>query len=222
MNTPLVASLLLLFSLCLPWTITCGTNRYGALVEEFRIFEFPFVVYYVTTYDSQSLSPTYEFYQSIPKYLGTALVLAGGILALFGCTKMKRESLVNLGGALSLVGMVFFSGSTYAEIYIPYAIVQEYASYPVGLFIPATFWLLILYRPGENVRRDRGTPFEQREVFCGECGRKIHVGTEICPFCGTATGRTICRKCGMQISTQHVYCPFCGAKRQDKTESLIL
>jgi RNA polymerase subunit RPABC4/transcription elongation factor Spt4/uncharacterized membrane protein YgdD (TMEM256/DUF423 family) len=213
MNTPLIASLLLLFSLVLPWTITYGTNTYGTVVEEFRIFEFPFMVYYVMTYEPQGSVPIWEFYQSGIKYLGTALVLLGGILALLGSLKMKRESFVKGGGALSLVGMVLFSGSRYAEIFIPYTLIQEYTSYPVGMFIPVVFWFLILYRHDGNVQYARKTPFKQREIFCGECGRRISLDMEVCPFCGAATGRTTCQKCRRRISTQYVYCPFCGVKR---------
>jgi len=220
MNTQLIASLLLLFSLCLPWTITYGTNTYGPLVEEFYIFEFPFMAHYVFMYEPQGTVPMWEIYQSSLKYLGTALVLLGGILALLGCTKLEQESFVKWGGASSLVGMVLFSGSRYAEIFIPYTLMQQYTSYPVGMFIPVVFWILILYSPNRGVRRARKTPFEQHEIFCGECGRRILLEAGICPFCGAATGRTTCQKCGMRISAHHVFCPFCGVKRQGSAGSL--
>ena len=222
MNLQLIASLLLLFSLCLPWTITCGTNMYGSVVEEFCIFEFPFMVYYEYTYGPQEPVTMWEYHQSSLRYLGTALVLLGGILALLGSIKMSKENLVRLGGALSLVGMVLFSGFRYAEIFIPYTLIQQYTSYPVGMFIPVAFWILVLYHQKINVHHARKTSLEQREFFCGECGRKIPLGAEICPFCGTGTGKTTCQKCGMRISTQHIYCPFCGTKAERRGNPLVL
>jgi hypothetical protein len=216
MNVRIAASLLLLFSLVLPWTVVWGTNTMSGITSEFYVLEFPFMAYYVAVYGSETTT-WWEDYQSAPKYLGVALVLIGGVLGLYGSARRKRAGFAEWGGISSVVGLAFFSGSSSAEIYIAVPLIQRYTSLPVGMFIPAVYWFLILFYPAETTGLARGTP----EMFCGECGKGISAEFVFCPFCGTETKRVKCQVCGVKVYAESSFCPSCGSKipRQNKKGS---
>jgi len=213
----IVASLLLLVSLASPWTILWGTNMVSGLTSQFYILEFPFMSFTIIGAGSEGTMSYWKPYQSGPKYLGTALFVIGAFLALMGSTKRKPDYYVEWGGLSSIVGLIFFSGSTSEEIFIPYALTQRYASLPVGMLIPAAFWFLIfLYqRPVTTTRGVSG-------LFCGGCGRAISPEFEYCPFCGMLTRGPKCPGCGIRVSVRHVFCPFCGAKIPKREEKPLV
>ena len=222
MNLRLVASFLLLVSLVLPWKITWGTNESGAATSWFTILEFPFMVEYVMIYGPQETWTTWELYKSIPKYLGTALVLLGAILSLWGSTKRKQGNLVEWGGISSLVGLVLFSGSEYEEVFIQYTLFQTYASLPIGMFIPVIFWILIFVYPQKTRQHVTKIPFIKSGFFCGECGKEISSESRFCPFCGKENKKIMCKSCSVNISVQNAFCPHCGSKIQREPEKALV
>jgi len=219
MNARMAASLLLLGSLAVPWTVTWGTNTVWATSSSFYIFEFPFIAYYVIVYDLQGTNSGWKLYQSAPKYFGTTLVLLGGIIALLGTMKKDQNSLVEWGGTSSLIGLIFFSGSRFTEVVIPCSLVQRYMSIPIGMFIPATFWILILHHPQKGEHRFKRSPFSETKLFCGECGQEISPEFSFCPFCGTGVHGILCHSCGRRISADYKYCPFCGSETKIEKHS---
>jgi RNA polymerase subunit RPABC4/transcription elongation factor Spt4/uncharacterized membrane protein YgdD (TMEM256/DUF423 family) len=222
MNLRAVASLLLLVSLAIPWTVTWGTNEFVAATSSFYILEFPFMAYYVVTAGPQETWSWWEPYKSVPKYFGTVLILLGTILSLWGSAKKKQGNLVEWGGIFSLIGSVIFSGSAYQEISIEYPLFQSYTSLPIGMFIPVAFWFLILIYPEKPGRYVTEIPFEKSGFFCGECGREISLEFEFCPFCGNKTERITCKKCGVNISVHHTFCPHCGSRIQREPEKALI
>jgi len=216
-----IASLLLLVSLVLPWKITWGTNTAVAATSWFYIVEFPFMVESII-YNQYETWTSWELYNSVPKYVGTMLVLLGTILSLWGTVKWKREYLVVWGGILGLVGMVFFAGSQYEEVFIQSMLYQTYESLPLGMFIPVAFWLLIFIRPQEPARYVTKGQFRKLSFFCGECGREISSEFEFCPFCGEEIRKVTCKTCGKKISIQHTFCPYCGSKIQKEPEKALI
>ena len=223
MNLRLVASLLLLVSLVLPWKITWGTNEFGVATSWFTILEFPFMVEYVMIYGPQESWSTWELYKSIPKYLGTTLVLLGAILSLWGSAKRKQGNLVEWGGLSSLVGLVLFSGFGYEEVFIQYPLFQTYASLPVGMFVPVIFWILIFAYSQKTKQRVTRIPFMKSGFFCGECGKEISSEYGFCPFCGKENRKVACESCGTTVSVQNAFCPHCGSKiRREPEKALVL
>jgi len=180
------------------------------------------MVEYVIINGPQEVWSSWEPYKSVPKYFGTALVLVGVFLSLWGNTKRKQGNLVEWGGIFSLVGLVFFSGSGYEEVFIQYMLFQTYASLPVGMFIPVIFWFLIFIRPQKAGRYVTKIPFEKSRFFCGECGREVSFEFELCPFCGSKIKKIACKTCGMKISVHHTFCPYCGSKIQKEPEEALI
>jgi len=202
-----VASFILLFSLFVPWTVTWGANTTATITMQFYALEFPFLAYY-RVYSSQGALAWWEPYESAPKYLGMALILIGSILTIIGSTKQKRSALVNWGGISSILALIFFTGCNSASISIPYAINQTYTSLPLGMFIPALFWSLILFYPEEAGTFLKEIP----KIFCGQCGREIPSELEFCPSCGAEKVSPACPVCGGEISAGYSFCPSCGAR----------
>jgi len=222
MNLRLVASLLLLVSLVLPWKITWGTNEFGVATSWFTILEFPFMVEYAMIYGPQEPWSTWELYKSIPKYLGTTFVLLGAILSLWGSAKRKRGNLVEWGGISSLVGLVLFSGSGYEEVFIQYPLFQTYASLPVGMFFPVFFWILIFIYSQKAKQRVVKIPFMKSGFFCGECGKEVLSEFVFCPFCGKENRKVTCKSCGITVSVQNTFCPHCGSKILREPEKALV
>ncbi len=223
MNLRLVASLLLLASLALPWKVTWGTNEFGFSTSWFVILEFPFAVETALFAAQQETWTTWELYNSVPKYAGTALVVLGVILSLRGCARRKQGSLVEFGGVSSLVGLVLFSGSGYEEVYIQYPLFQTYASLPVGMFVPVVFWILVFVQSQKTKPRNSRVTSTKSAYFCGSCGKIISSEYVFCPFCGKENRKVACESCGTSISAWSVYCPHCGTRIQREPEkSLVL
>jgi uncharacterized membrane protein YgdD (TMEM256/DUF423 family)/RNA polymerase subunit RPABC4/transcription elongation factor Spt4 len=180
------------------------------------------MAYYVMVYGPQETLSWWDSYKSVPKYIGTALIVLGAILSLWGSTKRKQGNLVEWGGISSLVGSVIFSGSTYEEILIQYPLFQSYTSLPIGMFIPVAFWFLIFMYPQKAGRYVTKIPFEKSGFFCGECGREVSLEFEFCPFCGNKIKKTTCKTCGMNISVHHAFCPHCGSRIQREPEKALI
>ncbi|MBS7656690.1 zinc ribbon domain-containing protein [Candidatus Bathyarchaeota archaeon] len=223
MNLRTAACLTLFMSLFFPWKIIWGTNITGTSTSWFYIFEFPFMVEYVTDFGSLGIYTSWEAYNSVPKYLGTMFVLLGVILCLWGTFKRKRDYFVEWGGIFSLIGMVLFAGSGYEEVYIPYMLYQTYQSLPLGMFIPVAFWLMILMSSQETGRYISREQSKRLSFFCGECGKEVSVEFDFCPFCGKPIQKVNCKNCGRKIPTQYTFCPYCGETTQrDFERTLIL
>jgi RNA polymerase subunit RPABC4/transcription elongation factor Spt4/uncharacterized membrane protein YgdD (TMEM256/DUF423 family) len=180
------------------------------------------MVEYVMIYGPQEALSSWSPYKSVPKYLGTMLVLLGIIFCLWGSIKRKDSNLVEWGGIFSLFGLVFFSGSGYEEVYIQYTLFQTYASFPVGMFIPIIFWFLIFIRPQGVQRYAKGLSSVKSKSFCGQCGREISYEFEFCPFCGNKINKIKCKTCGKSISVQNTFCPYCGSKTQNEPEKALI
>jgi len=222
MNLRLVASLLLLVSLGLPWRITWGTNEFGFSTSWFIILEFPFAAETALFAVQQETLTTWEPYSSLPKYAGTALFLLGTILCLWGSTKQKRGSLVEWGGVTSLVGLVLFSGSGYEEVYIQYPLFQTYASLPIGMFLPAVFWILVIVQSQKAKRHAMRVQSAKSGFFCGECGREISSEYVFCPFCGRDNRKVVCESCGTSVSAHSSFCPHCGSRIQREPQKALV
>jgi len=222
MNLRLIASLLLLASLALPWKVTWGTNEFGFSTSWFTILEFPFMAETALFLGPQETWTTWELYKSVPKYAGTTLVLLGAVLSLWGSTKRKQGNLVEWGGALSLVGLVLFSGSGYEEVYIQYPLFQTYASLPIGMFVPVIFWILIFVHSQKAKQRATRIPLTKSGFFCGECGKEISSEYVYCPFCGKENRKVACESCGMSVSSRSAFCPHCGSKIQRELKKALV
>ncbi len=222
MNLRLVASLLLLASLAFPWKITWGTNEFGFSTSWFVILEFPFAAETALFAVQQEMWTTWELYNSVPKYAGATLVLLGALLSLWGSTKRKQSSLVEWGGASSLVGLVLFSGSGYEEVYIQYPLFQTYASLPLGMFVPIIFWILLFVQSQKAKQRATTASFTKTGFLCGECGREISSEYVFCPFCGKDNRKVACESCGTSVSAHSAFCPRCGNKIQREPKKALV
>jgi len=222
MNLRLVASLLLLVSLGLPWKITWGTNEFGVSTSWFVILEFPFAAETALFAAQQETWTTWELYNSLPKYVGTALVLLGVVLSLWGSTKRKQSSLVEWGGASSLVGLVLFSGSGYEEVYIQYPLFQTYASLPIAMFLPEIFWILVIVQSQRAKQHAMKVASAKSSFVCGVCGREISSEYVFCPFCGRDNRKVVCESCGTSVSAQSAFCPHCGGEIQREPKKALV
>jgi len=207
LNIGIVAGFLLLFSLAVPWTVIWGTNTTTLGTSDFYVFEFPFMSYYMV-YSPLGTASWWQNYEFAPKYLGIILIVMGSILAIMGSTKQKRGVLVKWGGISSMLALIFFTGLDSADIRISYYLVQTYTMVPLGMFVPALFWLLILFYPKETTTPLRETP----RLFCGQCGKEMSPEFNICPYCMANIMKPLCQVCGSEVLIEHTFCPFCGAK----------
>jgi len=212
LNLESATGLLLFISLFVPWTVTWGTNIIGFYSSEFYVFEFPFMAYYVVS-SSSGTQFSWEVYEFVPRYFGTMLIIFGSFLAVMGSIKQKYR-FIEWGGVLGMLALVFFVGCNSASVYVPYALIQNYTTLPLGVFIPVLFWVMILLRPSEASATVLSKPGPSK-MFCARCGREVSPEFRFCPYCGAESKRFLCPKCGGELSSEYIFCPLCGARLRE-------
>ena len=206
LNTGLIAGSMLFLSLAIPWTITWGVNTTWHISSfHFYILEFPFMAYYMI-YIPGDYQSWWEAYNFAPRYLSLIFIIAGGVLAIVGGVN-QHDELISWGGVLSVFAIIIFMGCKSAVITIRYPISQSYTILPLGLFVPAIYWILILLHPSTKSRH-----ISPGRIYCGYCGREMSPEFNVCPFCGVKLTKPTCPNCGRTISLDYDYCPFCGIK----------
>ena len=203
------AGLILFLSLLVPWTVTWGTNVVGVFYSQFYIFEFPFMTYYVVTVPG-GLETWWDTYEFVPRYLGILFMVIGGLLAFLRELNSKPNSFVSWGGVFGTLAIIFFTSCRSASITISYPVTQSYTVVPLGLFMPAFYWILILLYPEESISK-MSLLQAPSTLYCGHCGRQVSPEFNVCPYCGQNLIKPVCSSCGRTVPLSFEFCPYCGA-----------